>query len=135
MWSDGVGVRVAVELRREPGPPSVGEVVSADVATGTNDEPLFLTMCVKSSLCVSRVPVELLERPRGSVSGSGQSSEVSLKVVGDFGWSSAVEGVVGERAEERALVVSTTVGEQSRDGTPRYVRTASRICSSAVGRS
>ena len=68
MWSDGVGVRVAVELRREPGPPSVGEVVSADVATGTNDEPLFLTMCVNSSLFASLMTGVLPERPSGSVS-------------------------------------------------------------------
>ena len=126
-----VGVRLDVEVRREPGPPSIGEVVSLVVTMGTNDEPLFLTMCVNPSLLASGTPLALADRPSGRVC----SNEAKRKPDGDLG-ACSIDGLVGERAvEERPLVVSTTVGEDWEKGTPRYVRTASRICSSAVGRS
>ncbi len=138
MWSGTVGVtvgvRLDVEVRREPGPPSVGEVVSLVVTMGTNDEPLFLMTCVNSSLLAPMTPDVLAERPSGRVSCSGRSNEVKLKPDGDLE-ACSVEGLVGDRTVEvRPLVVSTTVGEHWEEGTPRYVRTASRICSSAVGR-
>lgn len=139
MWSGMVGVivgvRLDVEVRREPGPPSVGEVVSLVVTTGMNDEPLFLAMCVNSSLLAPVTPDVLAERPSGRVSCSGRSNEVNRKPDKDLA-ACSVEGLVGDRtAEERPLVVSTTVGEYCEEGNPRYERTASRICSSAVGRS
>ena len=135
VWSGTMGVRASVrldvEVRRDPGPPSVGEVVSLVATMGTNDEPLFLTMCVNPSFLGSGTPLALVERPSGRVC----SNEVKRKPDEDLA-ACSVDGLVGERVvEEQPLVVSTTVGEDWEEGNPRYVRTASRICSSAVGRS
>lgn len=130
-----MGVRLDVEVRREPGPPSVGEVVSFVVTTGMNDEPLFLAIYVNSSLFTPVTAAVLAERPRGRVSCNGRSNEVNRKPDKDL-TACSVEGLIGDRtAEERPLVVSTTVGRYCEEGNPRYERTASRICSRAVGRS
>lgn len=124
---------------RPEGSPSLGEVVP-ECVVGTNDDPLFFTMCVNSSFA-SAVPGALAERFSGSVSWSGLRKDVSRKLGEDFGGTSGggVDGgwsiERGRVADRPAVVVSTTVGECRPDGTERYVLTASRICSSANGRS
>ena len=120
-----MGVRLDVDVwrevdRPEGSPSDMGEVVSSDVATGTNDEPLRFTMWVKSSLFESPAPGALAERPMGNVSWSGLRSEVNRNAGGDLGRCSA-EGVVGvgRAVDERPTVVSTTIGESSVDGMER----------------
>ena len=72
----GAGVRLEDEECRGLGlpgsSPSVGELVSRDVATGTNDEPLRLTIWVNSSF-PSRAAGALIVRLIGSVSCNGRS--------------------------------------------------------------
>lgn len=101
---------------------------------GTTDWPPRLTICVNSSLFESLEPGALDARPSGIVSWSGLRREDSRKPAGGLDGVSVCGVLVDVRVFER-LVVSTTVGEYWEDGSPRYVRTASRICSNAIERS
>ena len=84
----GAGVRLEDEECRGLGlpgsSPSVGELVSRDVATGTNDEPLRLTIWVNSSF-PSRAAGALIVRLIGSVSCNGRSREGRRNPVADLG--------------------------------------------------
>lgn len=72
---------------RPEGSPSLGEVDPECVA-GTNDEPVFFTICVNPSF-VSPAPGALAERLNGSVSWSGLRKDVSRNADGGLDGPSA----------------------------------------------
>lgn len=110
-----------------------GEVV----VTGTKEDPPRFDTCVYSSF--SGGGGELYARINGSESCRGRSSDVKRNTEETLDVGSGTDAAF-ERSNEREVrggvtVVSITGGGDELPGIVRYALTASRICSSAAGKS